>query len=114
MYCLKGSIHMRICVKCDEKLYQGRCTNSSCKAKGTWKELPYGSLIGVLARKYDADLGTFEPKYPESYASAVRLKVPTHPSDPKHFGHLAWFYCRSMENLDSPTLSNSSGGGLPL
>jgi hypothetical protein len=43
-------------------------------------------------------LGKFMPKYPQTYACVVRLEAPQSPSDPNHFGHVAWTYCTMFED----------------
>mmetsp|Transcript_18623 Transcript_18623/g.44983 ORF Transcript_18623/g.44983 Transcript_18623/m.44983 type:complete len:660 (-) Transcript_18623:70-2049(-) len=41
-------------------------------------------------------MGEFIPKYPETYGCVVNLETPQLPSDPNHFGHVAWTYCNMM------------------
>ena len=41
-------------------------------------------------------MGEFIPKYPETHGCVVNLEPPQLPSDPKHFGHVAWTYCNMM------------------
>jgi hypothetical protein len=87
---------------CNGQLRDGKCSSTHCGAKNLkWKELPYKSLLEFVSREYDATDGAFKPKYPESYESVVRLGLPAHSSDPSHFGHVAWQYCRFVESLDS-------------
>jgi GTPase SAR1 family protein len=46
------------------------------------------------------EMGKFIPKYPETYGCVVRLETPASPSDPTHFGHVAWVYCKMLEVID--------------
>jgi GTPase SAR1 family protein len=100
--CLKGSLS--VCKLCQCRVTGGLCSNASqCffgRNKLKWKELPFGSLKEALGLTYDERSGSLKPKFPETYKSVVRLEVPDRLSDPKHFGHLAWLYCKFLSSLD--------------
>jgi GTPase SAR1 family protein len=102
IYCFRESTRSRQCMLCSGQLRDGKCSSTHCGAKNLkWKELPYKSLLEVVSREYDATDGTIKPKYSESFQSVVRLGLPAHPSDPTHFGHVAWKYCHFVESLAS-------------
>jgi hypothetical protein len=106
MYFWKGRAASRssVCIFCYKQLKvgSGRCSSHSCVGyKFTWKELPFDSFLDCLRCESDGNDGSLKPKYPEIYRSVVHLDVPAKLSDPTHFGHVAWAYCRFVEGLDS-------------
>jgi GTPase SAR1 family protein len=106
MYCLKGSPRVQTCMICSNQLKDGKCKTSSCGgSKLVWKELPYSSLLETLRCEYDPTDGAIKPKYPETYRSVVHLNVPSSPSDPNHFGHVAWKYCQFVDSHNSSLLA---------
>ena len=43
--------------------------------------------------------GVFIPQNSARYDRVVQIKVPDSPSDPSHWGHLSWLFCKSIEYL---------------
>jgi hypothetical protein len=81
------------------QLKGGCCATASCGARNLiWKEHPYASLLELCSNEYDVNGGVFKANYLKGTASVVRLDVPADPSDPSHFGHVAWKYCRFVES----------------
>jgi hypothetical protein len=116
IYCLKGSSRSRQCFLCGNQLKGGRCSSPSCGArKLTWKELPYASLLDFLGEEYDEKDGVFKAKYLKGDELVACLEVPCNPSDPSHFGHVAWKYCRFRESqLSTKKVSSEFTLSAPL
>ena len=49
---------------------------------------------------YD-DNGVFTPANKGEYKRVLHIKVPASPSDPLHWGHLAWLFCEYMESFEA-------------
>ena len=45
--------------------------------------------------------GVFTPNNKAKYDRAVQIKVPDSPSDPSHWGHLAWLFCEYMQSVEA-------------
>mmetsp|Transcript_32046 Transcript_32046/g.94294 ORF Transcript_32046/g.94294 Transcript_32046/m.94294 type:complete len:125 (-) Transcript_32046:1384-1758(-) len=68
------------------------CTHSShCKPLTDYHDFEKGKYID----------GVFTPNNKAKYDSVVQIKVPDSPSNPSHWGHLAWLFCKYMESLEA-------------
>ena len=72
--------------------YCFKCNGTSCgcnKLLQTYRDYAAGTYIN----------GVFTPNVKFRYDRAVQIKVPDSPSDPSHWGHLAWLFCEYMESV---------------
>lgn len=61
---------------------------------------PFRDYLQYEKGTYD-DNGVFTPANKGEYERVVHIKVPASPSDPSHWGHLAWLFCEYVESLDA-------------
>lgn len=61
---------------------------------------PFKDYLEFEQGTYDAN-GVFTPANKEQYECLVHVKVPDSPSDPSHWGHLAWLFCEYMESVEA-------------
>ena len=74
------------------------CKNNKCTSSSHCK--PLSTYYNFEKGQYDAD-GVFLPEDKTKYNRAVQIKVPDSPSDPSHWGHLAWLFCEYMESVEA-------------
>jgi len=68
-----------------------------------------GFPLQLLEVTYTAE-GACVPKYPDMYNKVYTVKVPESLTDPEHFGHLPWLYCKFVsatraDQQDGPATS---------
>jgi hypothetical protein len=88
----------KICCSCSSitQFRNGRC--SSCGYDEITKCINAVPQVKELLLLQYA-FGQLKPSHSD-YNKIAQLDVPESPSDPKHFGHLLWKFCRFIESTD--------------
>lgn len=73
--------------------------DNKCYNCGTSYREPPPDLNAWLELKYNAE-GKLTPVHPDKYKKIIHVEVPESLSDPKHFGHLVYKFCRFMESIE--------------
>jgi hypothetical protein len=84
--------------KCAQCVGGRKCSNAhhvNCPPRGMNEEDLTLNLM--LQGTYD-DNGVLIPNYPDHYKSVARIDIPRRLSDPAHWGHSAWQFCKFMDS----------------